>query len=120
MAKKAAKKDDNKPNASEACRLGWKALGKDAPGTQVQSWVKEKHGYDVPSSTVSIAKVKVFSGGKPKGRKAGKVRVARIGKARGATAPATVSNHSAILGALLSEGKVSLDDILTAAQGATK
>ncbi|MBI3713849.1 MAG: hypothetical protein HY253_12940 [Burkholderiales bacterium] len=70
MAKKAAVATVGK---SEACRLGWAALGADAPGTKVAEWVKEHHKLDVPSATVSNMKKKVFEteSGKKRGRKPG-------------------------------------------------
>lgn len=121
MAKKA-KADTEKPNMSEAVRLGWKALGKDAPGTQVASWVKEKYGYDAPSSTISTNKVKVFGGSDSGGKKRGrKQRIPEfrhpsdsIDEAiRPATPTSDVSDASRMIGNLLVSGRITLQDIVT-------
>lgn len=73
----AKKPEDGKPNAAEATRQTWKELGKDASGVEVAKAVKDKFGYAVPSSTLSIAKKAVFGGnGRVKAKGKGKKVVA--------------------------------------------
>lgn len=46
---------------AEATRQTWKELGAKASGVDVAEVVKSRHGFKVPSSTVSLTKKQVFS-----------------------------------------------------------
>lgn len=66
-----AKKTKSEMTAAEATRKAWGELGKDASGIDVGKLVQTKYGFDVPSSTISINKSKVFgAGGKKRGKRA--------------------------------------------------
>jgi hypothetical protein len=52
--------DSEVTNASLATRSAWETLGKDAKGVDIGKYVRDVYKMDVPSSTISIAKKKVF------------------------------------------------------------
>ena len=119
-----AKKTNGGMTAAEATRQSWKELGKDAAGTDVSNLVKSKHGFTVPSSTVSTAKVKVFGkGAKTQGRKAAgktapagelpvqlksKIDVVKELIAGGLNSPAEIVVAAKKLGHKISSGYVSM------------
>ena len=106
-----AKKARSEMTAAEATRKAWQELGKDASGTDVGKLVQTKYGFDVPSSTISINKAKVFSG---ETRKRGKKAAAP--KSTGDSLPTQLKSKTDVVKELIAQGVKMPSEIAAAAK----
>lgn len=119
----AKQSEGGKLTAAEATRQTWKEFGKNASGVDVTKAVKDRYGYTIPSSTLSIAKKAVFGGKgrmkvKGKGKKVvagglpvqlkSKTEVVRELMATGLSSPTEIAAAAKKLGVTVAPNYVSM------------